>query len=255
MEYEQFVIEIKKLTKLDLSFYKEKQMKRRINALITRKGKKNYHEYLELLNESKTHLNEFMQFITINVSEFFRNPSQWDVLASYVMPTLIQSNSCLKIWSSACAAGEEAYSIAILCKQLGILDKVHIIASDIDKEALDKAKEGKYQEKSLVNIPKELVDNYFYKFQDFYYIREELKQKIEYRKLNLLSDIFPSNCNLILCRNVMIYFTEEAKDKLYKKFHNALATEGIFFVGSTEQIIMPQKYGFINLRNFFYKKQ
>ena len=254
MDYVQFVSKVKTLTNIDLSFYKEKQMKRRINALITRNGKENYQQYFELLKSSKEHLDEFMQFITINVSEFFRNPPQWEILNSDILPRLLNSKSHLKIWSSACATGEEPYSLAILCNELGIFEKVNIIASDIDINALEKAKEGKYEQKGISNIPKEIVNRYFVKYQNCYIIRQELKNKIKYIKLDLLRDNFPMNFDLILCRNVMIYFTEEAKDILYRKFHKALAPDGIFFVGSTEQIIMPQKYGFANLRNFFYKK-
>jgi len=254
MDYIQFVTKIKDLTNIDLSFYKEKQMKRRINSLIARNGKENYQEYFELLSRSKKHLDEFIQFITINVSEFFRNPTQWEVLGSEILPQLLENQNRIKIWSSACSTGEEPYSLAILCKNIDIFEKVDIIASDIDVKALDKAKEGKYQQKSLSNIPKEIVEKYFDKYEDCYVIQQELKNKINFMKLDLLRDNFPMNCDLILCRNVMIYFTEEAKDNLYRKFHKALAPGGIFFVGSTEQIIMPQKYGFANLRNFFYKK-
>ena len=160
----------------------------------------------------------------------------------------------LRVWSSACSTGEEPYSLAILFKKMNILDNAHIIASDIDKSALKKAKKGVYSLKEMAGLSEKEIKINFTKVDNKFIINDDIKNKIEFKVLDLLKDPFPLECDLILCRNVMIYFTEEAKEKLYKKFHDALSKEGVFFVGSTEQIIMPQKYGFVNLRNFFYQK-
>jgi chemotaxis protein methyltransferase CheR len=252
--YKEFTIQIKNLCKIDLANYKEKQMKRRIESLIRRNGLSDYDSYLKLLITSNKHLKEFMDYITINVSEFFRNPSQWSVLEHDILPALVSKKKHLKIWSSACAAGEEPYSLALLLAKMGILDNTDIIATDIDIKALEHARSGSYPQKSVVNIPGQLLDKFFLKNNDTFTLKEEIKKKIDFKILNLLDDRFPQQCDLILCRNVMIYFTEEAKDKLYKKFHDALVDEGILFVGSTEQIIMPQKYGFFSIRSFFYQK-
>lgn len=252
--YKEFTLQIKNLCKIDLSNYKEKQMKRRIESLIRRNGLSDYDSYLKLLVTSNKHLKEFMDYITINVSEFFRNPSQWSVLENDILPVLVSKKKHLRIWSSACAAGEEPYSLALLFAKKGMLDNVDLIASDIDIKALEQAKQGSYPPKSVVNIPKPLLDKFFLKTNDTFTLKEEIKKKIDFKILNLLDDTFPQRCDLILCRNVMIYFTEEAKDRLYKKFYDALVDEGIFFVGSTEQIIMPQKYGFFSIKSFFYQK-
>ncbi|NLZ52228.1 MAG: protein-glutamate O-methyltransferase CheR [Thermoanaerobacteraceae bacterium] len=254
MDYNDFTMKIKKMCNIDLSSYKEKQMKRRIESLIRRNGHESYDTYFELLKKSKHHLNEFLNYITINVSEFFRNPAQWQVLEQEIIPELLKNKSKLKIWSSACSTGEEPYSLAMLLHKMMIKSKVDIIASDIDKDAVEKAKQGVYTAKGIANLPEEMLRAYFTKEKDSYIIKDQIKNTVDFRILNLLEDKFPSDCDLILCRNVMIYFTEDTKEKLYKKFYNALSNRGIFFVGSTEQIIMPHKYGFINRKNFFYQK-
>jgi len=254
--YASFQADIKNLCNIDLSLYKEKQMKRRINSLMKRNGISNYKEYYKLLLQEKDRLAEFLDYITINVSEFFRNKSQWYVLEEKILPEIFRNKSKIKVWSSACASGEEPYSLALLFDKLKVISKVQILATDIDKKALKRAKVGIYNEKSLINVPNDMVKKYFTKIDDTNYrINDYIKDKVDFKQLNLLEDSFPSKCDLILSRNVMIYFTEEAKEKLYKKFYDALANKGIFFVGSTEQIIMPQKYGFISMKNFFYQKE
>lgn len=251
-----FTIKIKKLCDIDLTCYKERQMKRRINALMKRNGLIDYDDYFKLILRNEKKLHEFLDYITINVSEFFRNPAQWDILEKKVIPKLLETNDKIKIWSSACASGEEPYSLAILAHEMGIKDMVTILASDVDLNAIDKAKQGIYHVKSFANIKLPLINKYFIKtdHNDRYIIRDTIKEAVEFKKINLLDDTFPKLNNLILCRNVMIYFTEEAKIKLYKKFNSVLVDEGIFFVGNTEQIIMPQNYGFVSIKNFFYKK-
>ncbi len=254
MNYNDFTVEIKKMCNIDLSNYKEKQMKRRIDSLIKRNGHKSYDSYIKQLKQNEQHLKEFLGYITINVSEFFRNPSQWQILEREIIPELISDKKKLKIWSSASSTGEEPYSIAMLLNKMSIINKTEIIASDIDKDALKKAKQGIYSTKGIANVPEEMIKINFQKVNDKYIIKDEIKSMVDFKIINLLEDTFPRACDLILCRNVMIYFTEETKDKLYKKFYNALSDRGIFFVGSTEQIIMPQKYGFFNRKNFFYQK-
>ncbi len=254
LNYKDFTVEIKKMSNIDLSSYKEKQMKRRIDSLIKRSGYKDYDSYVRFLKHSKQHLKEFLGYITINVSEFFRNPAQWEILEREIIPKLISNKERLKIWSSAASRGEEPYSVAMLLDKMGIINRAEIIATDIDENALKKAKKGGYLEKEVANIPKAMLRANFREVNDKYIIKDKIKNTVNFRLLDLLTDTFPYACDLILCRNVMIYFTENTKDKLYKKFHNALSDKGIFFVGNTEQIIMPQKYGFINYKNFFYQK-
>jgi len=129
-----------------------------------------------------------------------------------------------------------------------------ILATDIDDGAVSKAKLGIYAQKSLVNLPKDFVSNYFASVGESYKISDKIKNCIEFKHHNLLDDKYPENCDLIVCRNVMIYFTEEAKSVMYHKFRGSLNSSGVLFVGSTEQIILPQRYKLEPVKTFFYKR-
>lgn len=254
-EYEVFKKEINKLIGIDLNYYKEKQMRRRITSLRNRNGFENFEEYVVGLKSDKDMLNSFVNYLTINVSEFYRNPLQWEVLEKEILPSIMKnSNRPLKVWSSACSTGEEPYSLVMLLSKFYDLKQIKVLASDIDDRAMDKAKVGLYAEKSLDNLPIEFKKKYFEKTGDSYLIKDEVKNQVEFKKTDLLKDNFPTNMDIITCRNVMIYFTDEAKELLYKKFHKSLSENGIFFVGSTEQIILPGKYNFKSAETFFYNK-
>jgi len=255
MDYEHFKIEIYKMTGINLSFYKEKQMKRRIDSLIKKNRAEEYVDYLESLKKSKILFDEFINYLTINVSEFYRNPEQWRVLETEILPDLLMRGNNLRIWSSACSTGDEPYTLAMVLNKYLPLEKIRIIASDIDKEAIATAKEGIYSYKSIEKLPDEYLDKYFIKEGELLKVKNELKKCIEFTCLNLLSDLYPENCDLIICRNVLIYFTEEAKALVYYKMSRSLRKGGILFLGSTEQIIMPGRFGLASVRTFFYTKE
>lgn len=252
--YEKFKKDILKLIDIDLSAYKEKQMKRRINSLASRNNFYNFDDYFKELTKNKDLLREFVNYLTINVSEFYRNPVQWRVLEEKIIPEIIKYRKTLKVWSSACSTGEEPYSLVMLLSNFFDIDKIDVLATDIDKEAISKAKIGVYDKKSLKNLPCNFKNKYFKKIQNTYKINEEIKKRVTFKEINLLKEAYPKGYDLILCRNVMIYFTEEAKEKIYSRFYNSLNDEGVLFVGSTEQIIFPQKYNFKSEDTFFYKK-
>jgi len=253
-DYEDFKAKVLKLTGLDLSSYKERQMKRRIDSLIKRHGHPTYDTFVVELSRNKELFNEFMNYLTINVSEFYRNPGQWEILEKEVIPELMKHNKRPKIWSAACSTGEEPYSLVMLMSRFMDLSQVKIIAADIDDGAIAKAKAGVYSGKSLVNLPKDFIENYFTKVGENYEISDKIKSRVEFKKMNLLADKYIDSCDLIVCRNVMIYFTEEAKSEMYMKFRESLTPSGVLFVGSTEQIIMPNRYKLDPMKTFFYKR-
>ncbi len=253
--YEGFKAEVFKITTIDLSAYKERQMKRRLDSLIKKHKFTNYDEYVKALKEKKDIYEEFITYMTINVSEFFRNTNQWEVLEKEILPYLFKKfNKNITIWSAACSTGDEPYSLAMVLSKFMPLSKIKIIATDLDDQILSKAKVGLYNEKSIVGVPKEFKTKYFEKIGSSYKVSDEIKRCIQFKQHNLLKDSYPKNVDLIVCRNVLIYFTEEAKDEIYKNFNKSLNNEGVLFVGSTEQIIQSQKYNFESEYTFFYKK-
>ncbi|SHI00717.1 CheR family methyltransferase [Sporanaerobacter acetigenes] len=254
-KYEVFKKQVNDFIHIDLNYYKEKQMKRRITSLLKRNNFNNFDDYFQGLESDKALLDEFVNYLTINVSEFYRNPSQWEVLEKEILPDIInKKNKNIKIWSSACSTGEEPYSMVMLLTKFFDLKDIKILASDIDVGAMDKAKLGIYNSKSLDNLPKEFKVKYFEPIESSYKIKDDIKKCVEFKKMDLLKDVFPRNLDLIICRNVMIYFTEDAKELLYKKFYDSLSNNGVLFVGSTEQIILPDRYKLKSLKTFFYKK-
>lgn len=255
MDYEGFKSDVYKISGIDLSAYKEKQMKRRIDALIKKNGYEKYEDYVKVLKENRILYNEFINYLTINVSEFYRNPEQWQVLEKDILPPLFEKSKNLKIWSSACSTGDEPYTLVMVLSKFLPLKNIKIIATDIDKEAIAKAKFGVYNKKSIEGLPKEYLSKFFVADGETYRVSDEVKACVEFRQMNLLKDEYPKDCDLIVCRNVLIYFTEEAKHEIYLKFNKALKKECILFVGSTEQIIMSAKYGFKPARTFFYIKE
>lgn len=254
-KYEEFKVNLNRLINVDLNLYKEKQMKRRINSLLTRNGFKDFDDYFIGLKADAELLDQFINYMTINVSEFYRNPQQWDVLKNTIIPTLMEKKKGpLKFWSAACSTGEEPYSFVMLLSQFFPLRQIKIFASDLDEGAMRKAKEGIYTEKSVANIPAALKNQFFTKEGSMLKISDEVKSCVEFKKMDLLKDPFPRGYDVIACRNVMIYFTDEAKDNLYNKFNASLNPDGVFFVGSTEQIISPDKFNFKPVKTFFYEK-
>lgn len=254
-KYEKFKENILNLTNINLGSYKEKQMRRRIKSLISRNGFNDFDDYFLSIKQNKKLLNEFMNYLTINVSEFYRNKKQWDILENKIIPNLLLKKKSLKIWSSACSTGEEPYSLVMLLSKFIDLKNISILATDIDIEAINKAKVGLYSAKSLKELPIEFKDKYFDEIENTYKIKDEIKDKVIFKRIDLLSDSYPNDCDLILCRNVMIYFTEETKNIMYKKFYDSLSRIGIFFVGSTEQIIFPHRYHLESYETFFYNKK
>jgi len=253
-DYEQFIEGIKRKTGIDLALYKEAQMKRRLTSLYEKKGYRNFVDFLRALEQDRDLMNEFLDRMTINVSEFYRNGKRWDVLQKKIFPKLLQTNKRLKIWSAACSTGEEPYSLAMVLSQLVPLSQIQIIATDLDENVIQKAKLGVYPERSLAEVPSDIKAKYFEQEGSFYRVKDEIKRCVTFKKQNLLNDTYDSNYDLIVCRNVMIYFTEEAKDQIYNDFSKALRKDGVLFVGSTEQIFNPARYEFEVEDTFFYRK-
>lgn len=254
-DYEYFKKAIYDLTKIDLNAYKEKQMKRRIDTLIGKHGISGYNNYVDAIKKDKVLFDEFVGYITINVSEFYRNPEQWETLDKEVFPELIKKfGQNLKIWSAACSTGDEPYSLVMALSKHVPLSKINIYATDIDKVILEKAKVGLYSEKSVASVPADLKAKYFEKVGSSYRIKDEIKKCVTFQQHNLLKDKYPTDYHLIVCRNVLIYFTEEAKDVVFEKYFDSLAGGGILFIGSTEQIMNYKKIGYMRKSSFFYEK-
>lgn len=254
MEYEKFKKIVGELCGIDLSHYKSQQMDRRINSLGQSWGISSYEEYLHVLKTDPQRFKQFVKRLTINVSEFFRNPERFHELWQTIFPDLLKRNSQLLIWSAGCSNGSEPYSVAIIVKELKAENRVKIIATDIDREIIEKAQEGIYAQNELKSLPVELREKYFQVNGSHFVLRDDIKRMIQFRHHNLLVDPYPENVDLIICRNVVIYFTEQAKNIIYEKFYNALKPGGYLLVGGTEPILNYRQMGFNHTVTSFYQK-
>lgn len=255
MDYEEFKKEFHIRSNIDLNFYKEKQMKRRIETLIGRWGFTGYDDFMECLNKDKVKCRAFIDYITINVTEFFRTGKDWSFFENEIIPDLIlKCNGKINVWSAGCATGEEAYSLAMSFARYIPTYDINILATDIDDNVLQVAHRGFYSAKAIENMSKELLGQYFVKVKDTYFPKPVIRSCIEFKKLDLFKQDYPQNMDVIVCRNVMIYFTDEGKRLIFDGFYKSLNKGGCLFLGNSEQIISYKKEGYLKRHSSIYIK-
>ncbi|HPP31790.1 MAG TPA: protein-glutamate O-methyltransferase CheR [Soehngenia sp.] len=239
---------------LNLNSYKDAQMQRRILSVMRKSGAKDMIEYAKLISKDEKIKKEFIDQVTINVTEFFRNKDMFEQLEKIIVNNTSKNFNKLKIWSAACSNGAEPYSIAIMLDRNNLLNKSEIIATDIDKEVLSKARDGKYKDTELKGLDDYILSKYFTKDSDQYKISENLRRKVNFKRHDLLLDKYEKDCHLIVCRNVTIYFKSDVKDEVYKKFSESLVSGGILFIGATEGIYNPKEFGLKKVATCIYEK-
>lgn len=239
---------------LDLNAYKEQQLQRRIATVMRSAGASNLKDYARLIESDETIKRAFLDYITINVTEFFRNKDIFDEFESVLKNTLVPRFKAVKIWSAACSIGAEPYSLAIIMDKNKLKLENKIIATDIDVPILNRAKMGEYKDHEIKNIPKEDLDSYFTLHDKTYKVKDKIKNMVSFKKHDLLQDKYESGFHAIVCRNVTIYFKNHARDQIYKKISESLVTGGVFFTGATESIYNPGEYNLKKLSTFIYEK-
>ncbi|WP_407701727.1 CheR family methyltransferase [Thermosipho ferrireducens] len=255
-EFEWFIKKVKESFGLDLTGYKPHRVKRRIEMLIRKYSLSSYKEYYELLLKDNKKKEEFFDRLTINVTEFFRNPEKWWELRDRFLPKLLsERKNKFKAWSAGCSSGEEPYSLAILLEELKAPIGAKVLATDLDIGVLNKARLGKYEERSLVSTPQSYINKYFELLDSGkFMVKPSVKARVKFKQHNLLQDPFEKDFDIIICRNVVIYFELHAKEILYKKFAESLRSGGLLFVGSTERIFNYKQIGLTVVSPFIYQK-
>ncbi len=253
---------VKALLNVDLDGYKDQQMRRRLASWLARSGEISWESYFARVRTDTAEQARFRDYLTINVTRFFRDPERWHTLAQHVLPRLLREAPStavrrrgLRLWSAGCATGPETYSLAILLDALAPRSQHSILATDLDRGALDVAKAGgPYGPQEVQNLTPGQRVTYLQPGGPPYFVRESLRKRVVFRRQDLVRDAFPSGLDLIVCRNVVIYFTEETKQELYRKFHAALRPGGVLFLGSTEVLPQSQRQGFRDRGVSFYEK-
>lgn len=249
----------------DFRNYAMSSFKRRVLRIMELK-KLNVDTLIKKLNDTPIFINEFLDELTVNVTEMFRDPSFWRIMREEIIPAILLNHKQFKIWHAGCSSGEEVLTMCIMLKEMGILHDVTLIATDLDVNILEKAKSGTYPIKNM-----ELNEKNYIRFQgtapalkDYYredngyaVFNKELLMNVSFRKHDLvLGEVF-NKFDLILCRNVMIYFNQTLQNEVLKKFHESLFKYGYLAIGSKESLIWcdyANRFIVVNNEEKIYKK-
>ena len=229
----------------DLGWYKDRCIKRRIAIRVRASGMQDAAGYAELLARCDEELDALLTTLTIHVSQFMRNPSTFAVIRG-LLPDLArrcrERSRGLRIWSVGCSSGEEPYSLAMLLEELH-LQAERIRATDISTAVLEKAAAGRYEPQRLANIPEEFEHKYFTQEGRWYIVKDRLRRKVQFEQHDMLSDPYPQ-ADLIVCRNVLIYFSRVEQERILHQFAAALPPEGVLVLGKAETMLGPVRDAF-----------
>ncbi len=256
MNFDEFKVQASKILGLDLASYKEKRVERRVESLMRRRSISDFTECLQQLRMNSQFRADFLNHFTINTSEFFRNPLNFTSLEKEILPQLFAEHDRVKIWSAPCSNGCEPYSLAIIIDELQKNPHHYeLLGIDIDPDILISAQKGVYNSGALKNVNPNRMKRYFTKIgNDSYAIDDKIKRMVTLKQFDLLKETYARNWDLILCRNLFIYLTQDVKDLITHKFVDALKTGGILFLGNTEFIFEPEKFGLKKVVSSFYRK-
>lgn len=238
---------IEKITRkrgVNLAVYKSSFLQRRLDIRLRVKGIKDYLQYGFLLDEDPSEYNSLFDTLSINVTEFFRDKYVFDTFLNEIVPKILadKKTESIRVWCAGCATGEEAYSIAIQIKEAlkgSEESSFKVIGTDINSKSIDVAKEGKYQQSSLKNLPKHLLIKYFHNSSDgmYYEIGNEIKCHVSFNKGDLTMHMPPRFVDVIFCRNVLMYLDREVQYSIFDKFYHSLMDYGFLVLGTAESII------------------
>jgi chemotaxis protein methyltransferase CheR len=256
-EYSFVKLKIRKMTGVDLACYKDQQVQRRLNVYLLRSGHPNWPRLFRAIEHDLEEQRKLKDYLTINVSSFFRDPAKYAYLCEHILPELLRHRPRLRVWSAGCSLGHEPYSLAIaLAEATAMYCRHPILATDIDHSALERAGAGgPYSLAELANISPDLLARYFCPDKDGqYHVIDGLRRKITFCHHDLLADPFENDFDLIVCRNVVIYFTREAKQRVHRRFRDALRPGGVLFVGGTEVVSQARSIGLESTGISFYSR-
>lgn len=237
---------LKSLKNFNIDIYKDKCIRRRISIRIRARRCITAEEYCELVLSDEQELERLLKVLTIHVSNFFRNPSMFSKLATEIFPYLFEreqgdAKGKIRLWSVGCAGGEEPYTLALILKDsfAAKLKKipVEIIATDVDRLVLDQAIQGFYPEERLKDVAPKLVERYFEKQQGKYRLSGSIRGMVAFCQGDLFDGDHYPKCDLILCRNVLIYFERFQQERIIKRFAEVLGPGGILVLGKSETLV------------------
>jgi chemotaxis protein methyltransferase CheR len=239
-DYERLGAWLRQAAGIDLSHYKRRQMERRIRSFAERRGCPDLDAYLKLLQHDEAELDALLDRITINVSQLFRNPEQWDLLARSIIPDLARSGR-IRAWSAGCSFGAEAYSLAALVREVAPAARLQVHASDIDRRILAAAGRGEFSADDARTADPAILRRHFEQLPGGgWRAGRRLLESVSFVHEDLLAtNASEASFDLVLCRNVVIYFTPQARSVVHPMLARSLRPGGYLMIGSTERIAQP----------------
>jgi two-component system CheB/CheR fusion protein len=247
----------------DFTGYKRPSLMRRVNKRMQEVGIREYGNYVDYMEVHPEEFRALFDTILINVTAFFRDASAWELLSQEIIPRILASKtegSPIRVWCAGCASGEEAYSLAmVLAEALGVdafRDRVKIYATDVDEEALIKARQAIYDAKELQNVSPTLVEKYFEPFNHRCVFHKELRRSVIFGRHDLIQDAPISRVDLLTCRNTLMYFNTETQARILDRFHFALNEGGVLLLGKSETLLTYSNNDFdpIDLKQRFFAR-
>jgi two-component system CheB/CheR fusion protein len=235
---------LKRSRGFDFTGYKPASLERRIQKRMQTVEVRDYVDYVDYLEVHPEEFSALFNTILINVTAFFRDSAAWDYVATEVLPQILErrgANAPIRTWSAGCASGEEAYTLAILLAEaLGVdayKERVKVYATDIDEEALTRARQATYSEREAAGIPPQLLAKYFEQNNGSYGFRKDLRRNVIFGRHDLIQDAPISRIDLLVCRNTLMYLNAETQSRILTRFHFALNDGGVLFLGRAETLL------------------
>jgi chemotaxis protein methyltransferase CheR len=256
-EYERFCVAFRRVCGIDLLQYKRGQMERRIRSFVaTRDGDPDLLAYAARLTTDKDELDRFLDRVTINVSQLWRNPEQWETLEEKILPELAESGrDRVRCWSAGSSYGAEAYTLAAIARRAIPRAHVSILGTDIDARMVARARTGVFTAEDARDAPTATLASHFELADGHWHASPELKRLVRFEQGDLLSARpAPGSYDLVLCRNTVIYFNEDVRDGLHGRLAAALRAGGRLVVGATERVSDPAGHGLEPDSPFVYRK-
>jgi len=246
--------QVRRLCGVDLLQYKRGQMERRVRSFAERRGHADLATYLRLLAGDGAARDEFLDRVTINVSNLWRNPEQWERLRHDVVPALA-AHGTLRAWSAGCSYGAEAYTLAAVCRLAAPTAYTSILGTDIDRRAIERAERGEFDAEDVRDAPPNALARFFLAAGERWRPSAELRGLVSFEVGDLLTLRPPAGAyDLVLCRNTVIYFNEDVRDALHARLADALRPGGVLVVGATERVTVPEDVGLRPVAPFTYEK-
>ncbi|HYM50967.1 MAG TPA: CheR family methyltransferase [Candidatus Limnocylindrales bacterium] len=242
-DFEQLLGFLREHRGFDFTGYKRSTLMRRVSKRLGQIGVGTYAEYLVYLQAHPEEFTLLFNTILINVTGFFRDPAAWDFLRTEIVPRLLadKKDEGIRVWSAGCASGEEAYSAAImLAEALGLAqyrERVKVYGTDVDEDALARARHGAYTERDLAEVPPALRERYFEENTGQHLFRTDLRRTLIFGRHDLVQDAPISRIDLLICRNTLMYFETAAQSRILARLHYALQDRGYLFLGKAEMLL------------------